>query len=150
MKHSKNKLNKKGFTLAELLIVVAIIGVLVAISIPVYSKLVQKARLAANQANARAAYSAVEIQFLTSNHRSEGETYYTYDTETGQIGTVSSYDHNDFAGSVGDDWSEPSSWTTSTRIGGHWDWTPGRHVYKKWGLVVGNPDGVVRQYIAGD
>ncbi len=102
------KKNKKGFTLAELLVVVAIIGVLVAISIPVYSKLVQKARLAANQANARTAYSAVEIQFLTSNHRSKGETYYTYDTETGQIGTVSSYDHKDFAGSVGDDWSEPS------------------------------------------
>ena len=107
--------NKKGFTLAELLIVVAIIGVLVAISIPIFSKLVKKARLAANQANARAAYSAVEIQFLTSNHRSEGETYYTYDTETGQIGTVSHYDNNDFAGSVGDDWSEPSSWTTSCR-----------------------------------
>ncbi len=39
----------KGFTLAELLIVVAIIGVLVAISIPIYSGLVQKARLAAMQ-----------------------------------------------------------------------------------------------------
>lgn len=146
----KNKSNHNGFTLAELLIVVAIIGVLVAISIPVYSKLVQKARLAANQANARAAYSAVEIQFLTSDHRSEGETYYTYDTETGQVGTVSSYDHKDFAGSVGDDWSEPSSWTISTWIGGHWDWTPGRHVYKKWGLVVGNSNGIVRQYIAGN
>ena len=146
----KETQNKKGFTVAELLIVVAIIGVLVAISIPVYSKLVQKARLAANQANARAAYSAVEIQFLTSDHRSEGETYYTYDTETGQIGTVSSYDHKDFAGSVGDDWSTPSSWTTSTWIGGHWDWNPGKHVYKKWGLVVGNSNGIVRQYIAGN
>lgn len=146
----KNKSNHNGFTLAELLIVVAIIGVLVAISIPVYSKLVQKARLAANQANARAAYSAVEVQFLTSDHRSEGETYYTYDTETGQVGTVSSYDHKDFAGSVGNDWSTPSSWTTSTWIGGHWDWNPGRHVYKKWGLVVGNSNGIVRQYIAGN
>lgn len=144
------KEDNKGFTLAELLIVVAIIAVLVAISIPVYSKLVQKARLAANQANARTAYSAVEVQFLTSDHRSEGETYYTYDTETGQVGTVSSYNNKDFAGGVGNDWSEPSSWTTSTRIGGHWDWTPGRHVYKKWGLVVGNSNGIVRQYIAGN
>ena len=142
-------MKKKGFTLAELMIVVAIIGVLVGISIPVYSKLVQKARLAANQANARAAYSAVELQFLTSNHRSGGETYYTYDTETGQIGTVNHYGNKDFAGSVGDDCSEPSSGTTSTRVGGHWDWTPGRHVYKKWGLVVSNSNGIVRQYIAG-
>ena len=145
----KEKQNNKGFTLAELLIVVAIIGVLVAISIPIFNNQLRKARLATNQANARAAYSAVELQFLTSNHRSGGETYYTYDTETGQIGTVNHYDNKDFAGSVGDDWSEPSSWTTSTRVGGHWDWTPGRHVYKKWGLVVGNSNGVVRQYIAG-
>lgn len=67
----------KGFTLAELLIVVAIIGVLVAISIPIYSGLAQKARLAANQANAREAYAAVETEFLTTDHRSEGETYYS-------------------------------------------------------------------------
>lgn len=52
------KLNKKGFTLAELLIVVAIIGVLVAISIPIFTAQLAKARLATNQANARAAYAA--------------------------------------------------------------------------------------------
>ncbi|WP_205508076.1 type IV pilin protein [Eubacterium pyruvativorans] len=33
----KTKVNKKGFTLAELLIVVAIIAVLVAISIPIFT-----------------------------------------------------------------------------------------------------------------
>ena len=49
------KKNKKGFTLAELLIVVAIIGVLVAISIPIFNNQLRKARLATNQANARAA-----------------------------------------------------------------------------------------------
>lgn len=38
----KIKENKKGFTLAELLIVVAIIAVLVAISIPIFSSQLEK------------------------------------------------------------------------------------------------------------
>ena len=55
---------KKGFTLAELLIVVAIIGVLVAISIPIFTQQLKKARLATNQANARAAYAAAIAWYL--------------------------------------------------------------------------------------
>lgn len=43
MNHSNEK-NKNGFTLAELLIVVAIIAVLVAISIPIFNKQLEKAR----------------------------------------------------------------------------------------------------------
>lgn len=43
--------NKKGFTLAELLVVVAIVGILVAISIPVFTAQLTKARIATNQAN---------------------------------------------------------------------------------------------------
>jgi prepilin-type N-terminal cleavage/methylation domain-containing protein len=49
--------NRKGFTLAELLIVVAIIAVLVAISIPIFSRQLEKARDAASVANLRSAYS---------------------------------------------------------------------------------------------
>lgn len=40
------KKNKKGFTLAELLIVVAVIAVLVAISIPIFTAQLHKARVA--------------------------------------------------------------------------------------------------------
>ena len=58
------KINKKGFTLAELLIVVAIIGVLVAISIPIFTQQLEKAKLATNQANARAAYAATVAGLL--------------------------------------------------------------------------------------
>ena len=50
--------NKKGFTLAELLVVVAIVGILVAISIPVFTSQLAKARKATNQANMRAAKAA--------------------------------------------------------------------------------------------
>ena len=49
----------KGFTLAELLIVVAIIGVLVAISIPIFSKQLEKARDATTLANLRNVYAEV-------------------------------------------------------------------------------------------
>ncbi len=51
------KNNKKGFTLAELLIVVAIIAVLVAIAIPVFTGQLQKAKEAADEANIRSAYA---------------------------------------------------------------------------------------------
>lgn len=59
-----NKNNRKGFTLAELLIVVAIIAVLVAISIPIFHAQLRKARLATNQANGRATFSAAEAAYL--------------------------------------------------------------------------------------
>lgn len=53
------KLNKKGFTLAELLIVVAIIAVLVAISIPIFSSQLEKSREAVDAANIRAEYAEI-------------------------------------------------------------------------------------------
>ncbi|MGN0362889.1 MAG: type IV pilin protein [Bilifractor sp.] len=64
IKALKNNHNRKGFTLAELLIVIAIIGVLVAVSIPIFSNQLKKARLAVNQANGRAAFSAAEAAYL--------------------------------------------------------------------------------------
>ena len=53
------KINRKGFTLAELLIVVAIIAVLVAVAIPVFGSQLEKSREAADLANVRAAYAKV-------------------------------------------------------------------------------------------
>ena len=51
--------SKKGFTLAELLIVVAIIAVLVAISIPIFTTQLEKSREATDEANIRACYAEV-------------------------------------------------------------------------------------------
>lgn len=59
-----NKMNKKGFTLAELLIVVAIIGVLVAISIPVFTTQLEKSREATDLANIRSAYAEMTIKVI--------------------------------------------------------------------------------------
>lgn len=61
------KKNKKGFTLAELLIVVAIIAVLVAISIPIFSSQLEKSRDAVSISNIRAAYAQAMTDALTYN-----------------------------------------------------------------------------------
>lgn len=61
----KAKENKKGFTLAELLIVVAIIAVLVAISIPIFTSQLEKSREAVDISNARAAYAEVMTSALS-------------------------------------------------------------------------------------
>ena len=53
------KKRKAGFTLAELLIVVAIIAVLVAISIPIFMSQLEKSRESTDLANIRAAYAEV-------------------------------------------------------------------------------------------
>ncbi len=58
--------NKKGFTLAELLIVVAIIAVLVAISIPIFTAQLNKAKYAADEANARSIYSELVADYLAN------------------------------------------------------------------------------------
>ncbi len=53
------KNNKKGFTLAELLIVVAIIAVLVAIAIPVFTSQLEKSRDAVSVSNMRSGYAEI-------------------------------------------------------------------------------------------
>lgn len=59
--------NKKGFTLMEMLIVVAIIAVLVAIAIPVFNGALTKSKEAADVANIRAAYAEWQVAILTDN-----------------------------------------------------------------------------------
>ena len=57
--------NNKGFTLAELLIVVAIIAVLTAIAIPVFTTQLEKSREATDAANMRSVYAEVMTSMLT-------------------------------------------------------------------------------------
>ena len=65
----------KGFTLAELLIVVAIIAVLVAIGIPIFTSQLEKSREAVDLSDVRSAYAEVMMAAITG----DTTAYYTKD-----------------------------------------------------------------------
>ena len=66
----------KGFTLAELLIVVAIIGVLVAIAIPIFNGQLEKSREAVDAANIRSQYAEVISDALLDGTSVNGSEKY--------------------------------------------------------------------------
>ena len=66
--------NKKGFTLMEMLIVVAIIAILIAIAILTFASSLNKARVATDEANIRAGYASVMADVLTNEGENSGET----------------------------------------------------------------------------
>ena len=79
----EKKQDRKGFTLAELLIVVAIISVLVAVSIPIFSHQLEKAREAVDLENVRSAYSVMQYSKMleqgpNGEKLSKVNTYYFY------------------------------------------------------------------------
>ena len=69
MKTNKNK----GFTLAELLIVVAIIAVLVSVSIPIFTSQLEKSREATDLANARNLYAEVMNAAMVEDDSLKGD-----------------------------------------------------------------------------
>ena len=66
--------NKKGFTLMEMLIVVAIIAILIAIAIPTFNSAMNKAKVGTDEANIRSGYAAVMTEVLT-NDVADGTAY---------------------------------------------------------------------------
>lgn len=91
------KNNKKGFTLAELLIVVAIIGVLVAISIPVFTTQLEKSKEATDAANLRVAYATAAAAVLETE---DGVSAGPVEMTQGTAGFASSVKDTKIGGAV--------------------------------------------------
>lgn len=83
----KKLMNKKGFTLMEMLIVVAIIVILVAISVPTFTANLDESRKAVDDANARAARSAAVIYVMDKTFTAGSVTNLFYDVDAGKIVT---------------------------------------------------------------
>jgi len=65
MKKNLKKRNKKGFTLIELVVVIAILGILAAILIPVIGGFIDRANIARDQANARNLFNCTAMYLAT-------------------------------------------------------------------------------------
>lgn len=105
---------KKGFTLAELLIVVAIIAVLVAISIPIFSAQLEKSREATDVANIRSAYAEVSADLLTDDSSNKTVEVTAKQKKEGWQGTNYSKDNSE-KNTIGGQYVDPSTkgWTVS-------------------------------------
>jgi prepilin-type N-terminal cleavage/methylation domain len=93
--------NKKGFTLIELIIVIAILGILAAILVPVGINLVNNAHDTAAAANAHSVFTAAAAACAQNTSNT---AYSTYDGDGTADGVLTDAKLQDFLG------GSPSTW----------------------------------------
>jgi type IV pilus assembly protein PilA len=73
VKHMLHLRNRKGFTLIELMIVVAIIGILAAVAIPAFLKFIKKSKTNEAGLNLRQLYNSSATYFTADHSTSQGD-----------------------------------------------------------------------------
>ena len=95
------KMNKKGFTLIEMLVVIAIIAILVAIVIPVVGNSTEKAKEAKDAANIRSAIAEITTLALSGETDEEKTVTLSQDGAFEYLGedadSIGGYKIDDFA-----------------------------------------------------
>lgn len=84
----KVKKSRGGFTLAELLIVIAIMAILIAIAIPVFSAQLEKAKLAVDKSTARSAMSLAESDYLLNKSNTADTWVYCFEKDNNENLTI--------------------------------------------------------------
>ncbi|WP_241963785.1 prepilin-type N-terminal cleavage/methylation domain-containing protein [Gordonibacter sp. 28C] len=112
---------KGGFTLAELLIVVAIILVLVAVAVPVFSGAMDSANASTDEANIRSGYAQAQVFTMTKEDdagtkiANNAKYYLTTDAELSTDATKA-YETKGTSAKVTDKPSYLPEWTASKKI----------------------------------
>lgn len=140
--------NNKGFTLAELLIVVAILSVLVAVSIPIFSGHLEKSRESVDFSNVRSAYSEVMMAVMTEDtgsplHKSDGYYLKTVPLKQAQKGWTTDISKINIGGIT----ANSGYWLRAPEAGGTCKvYYRDNHAYIDWG----GKEGYINQTSAAD
>lgn len=78
-----------GFTLMEMLIVIAIIAILIAIAIPIFAQQLERANAGTDEANIRSGYAQVQSELLLNKNNVSASTVF-YLLEDGTVTSDSS------------------------------------------------------------